>query len=123
MKSITHICVAIALMLSSVIAQNYGTSFLHHIGHIVSNLHNLIFYVIDVSSSAPGYRIAGGVTHTKTGLEIPLAFNSRNGKGRDLYGKTIEDLVVSVDYETADRLHVKVKGNGENSVCIQILTL
>ncbi|ORY93432.1 alpha glucosidase [Syncephalastrum racemosum] len=62
----------------------------------------------DVSNSAAGYKINGGVKHTKTGLEIPLAFNSRKSSGKNLFGNTVDDLVVTVDYETADRLHVKI---------------
>jgi hypothetical protein len=34
--------------------------------------------------------------------------NAKTKKGVDMFGKTIEDLVVDVDYETAERLHVKV---------------
>lgn len=59
----------------------------------------------DISSSAGGYKVSGHVEKTKTGLEIPLSFKQ---KGRDLFGKTIDDLLVNVDFETEDRLHVKV---------------
>ena len=58
-----------------------------------------------MSASAPGYAVKGKPHRTKTGLEIPLEINKGDG---DLYGKTINDLIVNVDYETADRLHVKV---------------
>ena len=58
-----------------------------------------------MSASAPGYAVKGKPHKTKTGLEIPLEINKGDG---DLYGKTINDLIVNVDYETADRLHVKV---------------
>ncbi|KAL1929570.1 hypothetical protein VTP01DRAFT_1708 [Rhizomucor pusillus] len=87
MRGICQIIVAVALTVSAINAQNY-----------------------DISSSTPGYKINGQVKHTKTGLEIPLAFNARgsSGKGQDLYGKTITQLVASVDYETEERLHVKI---------------
>ncbi|KAL1935041.1 hypothetical protein VTP01DRAFT_4181 [Rhizomucor pusillus] len=83
MKVVSCIFVAVALTLTSLSsAQNF-----------------------DVSTSAGGYKVSGHVQRTKTGLEIPLSFKQ---KGRDLYGKTINDLLVNVDYETEDRLHVKI---------------
>ncbi|KAG2219357.1 hypothetical protein INT45_011265 [Circinella minor] len=58
-----------------------------------------------VSSLAPGYAVKGKPHKTKTGLEIPLEINKGDN---DFYGKTINDLIVNVDYETAERLHVKI---------------
>lgn len=65
---------------------------------------------IATSTSAPGYKIQGHVTKTDSGYQIPLAFNKAGGKkkGVDTFGKTITDLVVDVEYETAERLHVKI---------------
>lgn len=65
-------------------------------------------YLTDVSSSAPGYKIDGDVVRTKSGLEFPLSFMGDNEEGRDLYGKTIDDLTVSVDFEAEDRLRVLI---------------
>lgn len=45
------------------------------------------------------------VISTDTGLEIPLAVIP----SRPIHGKTIHHLVVEVDFETSERLHVKVK--------------
>ncbi|KAI9319952.1 alpha glucosidase [Dichotomocladium elegans] len=70
----------------------------------------------DVSFSAPGYKISGHVGHTATGLEIPLSFNGRKNKGRDLYGKTIDELVVSVDYEAEDRLRVSIADKANKQI-------
>ncbi|KAI8142903.1 alpha glucosidase [Fennellomyces sp. T-0311] len=97
MRTVSHILLAVAAFsLSGVLAADY-----------------------DVSSSAPGYRIDGRVSHTKSGLQIPLSLNSRRGsKGKDLYGKTIEDLVVDVDFETAERLHVKIYDKDEKQYLV-----
>lgn len=62
----------------------------------------------DVSSSAPGYKIDGEVKRTKSGLEFPLSFMGGDDEGRDLFGKTIDDLTVSVDFEAEDRLRVLI---------------
>ncbi|KAI9495167.1 alpha glucosidase [Zychaea mexicana] len=92
MRTVSHILVAVAAFsISGVVAQNY-----------------------DVSSSAPGYAIKGKVHKTRSGLEIPLELN--DGDGVDLYGKTIRDLVVNVDFETADRLHVKIGDKDEKQI-------
>ncbi|KAI8146374.1 alpha glucosidase [Fennellomyces sp. T-0311] len=66
-----------------------------------------------VSHTAPGYRVNSEAIPTKSGLEIPLA--ARAGQ-TDSYGKTIQDLVVQVDYETVDRLRVKISDKNQNQV-------
>ncbi|KAI9495162.1 alpha glucosidase [Zychaea mexicana] len=73
----------------------------------------------DVSTKAPGYSVKGrrGAHKTKTGLEIPLELkHSHHHEGIDLYGKTIKDLVVDVDFETADRIHVKISDKDQKQV-------
>ncbi|KAI8142898.1 alpha glucosidase [Fennellomyces sp. T-0311] len=72
----------------------------------------------DVSTSAPGYSVKGKASKTKTGLEIPLEIRSKDDEGIDLYGKTIEDLVVTVDFEAADRLHVKIGDKDQKQVIV-----
>ncbi|KAI9284580.1 alpha glucosidase [Umbelopsis sp. AD052] len=58
-----------------------------------------------VSHNAAGYHVNGHAQKTKTGLHLPLVLNS--GK-TDLYGKAINKLSVDVDFETSDRLHVRI---------------
>lgn len=67
------------------------------------------------------------VIPTDTGLEIPLAVIP----SRPIHGKTIQHLVAEVDFETSERLHVKVKSihiayytaeKGSNTRCLQIDT-
>ncbi|KAI9357878.1 alpha glucosidase [Pilaira anomala] len=87
MAKISFIFVAIALTFSTVLCQTEAT--------------------YAVSSSAPGYKVEGKVSKTKGGLQIPLTLNSKK-QGVDMYGKTIQDLLVDVEYETEDRLHVKI---------------
>lgn len=44
------------------------------------------------------------VIHTDTGLKIPLDVIP----SKPIHGKTIHQLVVEIDFETSERLHVKV---------------
>ncbi|KAI8081129.1 alpha glucosidase [Thamnidium elegans] len=60
-----------------------------------------------VSSSAPGYKVNGKTSKTKSGIQIPLILNSGD-EGVDMFGKTVNELLVDVEYETEDRLHVKI---------------
>ncbi|KAI8069486.1 alpha glucosidase [Gongronella butleri] len=60
------------------------------------------------TKNAHGYRVAGPVKQTRTGFTFPLAFNDKGSGGVDLFGKTLKDLTVTVDYETEDRLHVLI---------------
>ncbi|KAI9496829.1 alpha glucosidase [Zychaea mexicana] len=67
----------------------------------------------DVSYTAPGYNVAGEAVSTTSGFQIPLT--ARPGP-TDFYGKTIKELVVQVDYETEDRLHVTISDKGQNQI-------
>ncbi|KAI9249248.1 alpha glucosidase [Phascolomyces articulosus] len=67
----------------------------------------------DVSALAPGYNVVGESINTKSGFEIPLSIRSGS---RDSFGKTIKELVVQVDYETEDRLHVKISDKDQKQV-------
>lgn len=110
MAKISFIFVAIALTFSTVLCQTeatYGKHNFLYLPFLYINL-SLFFHITAVSSSAPGYKVDGKVLKTKGGLQIPLTLNS-NKQGVDMYGKTIQDLLVDVEYETEDRLHVKVK--------------
>ncbi|ORX58669.1 hypothetical protein DM01DRAFT_1371693 [Hesseltinella vesiculosa] len=62
----------------------------------------------DTTANANGYRVSGTVKQTRTGITFPLSFVSKGSTGKDFYGKTIDDLTVTVDYETEDRLHVLI---------------
>ncbi|KAI9262408.1 alpha glucosidase, partial [Phascolomyces articulosus] len=54
---------------------------------------------------APGYTVQNDlVQSTKFNIEIPLKIRSNYS----LYGKAIHQLVVKVDYETKERLHIKI---------------
>lgn len=44
------------------------------------------------------------VKQTESGLEIPLLLK----RNESFFGQAIHDLTVKVDYETSERLHVKV---------------
>ncbi|KAI8971501.1 alpha glucosidase [Mycotypha africana] len=61
-----------------------------------------------LSTSASGYKVDGKVKSTDAGLQIPLSLISDKKDGINLYGNTIENLVVDVDYETEERLHIKI---------------
>ncbi|KAJ8658935.1 hypothetical protein O0I10_005317 [Lichtheimia ornata] len=52
------------------------------------------------------------VISTDTGLEIPLAVIP----SRPIHGKTIHHLVVEVDFETSERLHVKIRDEDHKQV-------
>ena len=65
----------------------------------------IIIITKEVNAAAPGYIVNGDTISTKSGFQIPLTVKPGP---TDFYGKTIKDLVVQVDYETVDRLHVKV---------------
>ncbi|KAG2204032.1 hypothetical protein INT47_007026 [Mucor saturninus] len=71
-----------------------------------------------VSSSAPGYNVQGKVVKTKAGLQIPLGLNTKSKKGIDSFGKTIDDLFVDVEYETEERLHVKISDKAKKQVLV-----
>ncbi|KAI8140128.1 glycosyl hydrolases family 31-domain-containing protein [Fennellomyces sp. T-0311] len=61
--------------------------------------------VPSMSWSAPEYAVQEDlVKRTEFSFEIPLRIQS----DYSLYGKPIGDLVVHVDYETKDRLHIKI---------------
>ncbi|KAI7901599.1 alpha glucosidase [Cokeromyces recurvatus] len=63
----------------------------------------------EISSNAAGYMINGQVENTNAGLRIPLTLNSnQKNAATNLYGKTIDNLIVNVEYETEERLHVKI---------------
>ena len=56
-----------------------------------------------VSNTEKGYMVKQ-VIHTDTGLEIPLVVIPSS----PIYGKTIHHLVVEIDFDTSERLHVTV---------------
>ncbi|KAG2214664.1 hypothetical protein INT46_005681 [Mucor plumbeus] len=100
MAKVSFIFVAIALITGNVLCQTDAT--------------------YAVSSSAPGYKINGHVKNTEAGLQIPLTFNSNGHKktGVDTFGKTIKDLVVDVEYETEERLHVKISDKAKKQYLV-----
>ncbi|KAI7855515.1 alpha glucosidase [Circinella umbellata] len=67
----------------------------------------------DVNAAAPGYIVNGDTVSTKSGFQIPLTIKPGPA---DFYGKTIKDLIVQVDYETADRLRVKISDKEQKQV-------
>ncbi|KAI8355100.1 alpha glucosidase [Choanephora cucurbitarum] len=100
MAKISYIFVAIALCLST-------------------NVLGLTDTTYDTSTSAPGYKVNGHVQKTKSGLRIPLEFNSdKHGKGVDTFGKTIHELLVDVEYETEERLHVKISDKAKKQAVV-----
>ncbi|ORX58668.1 alpha glucosidase [Hesseltinella vesiculosa] len=66
----------------------------------------------DTTQGAHGYQVSGSVRNTRTGLSFPLSFISKGNGGVDYFGKTIQDLTVTVDYETDERLHVLISDTG-----------
>ncbi|CDS08206.1 hypothetical protein LRAMOSA02154 [Lichtheimia ramosa] len=52
------------------------------------------------------------VIHTDTGLKIPLDVIP----SKPIHGKTIHQLVVEVDFETSERLHVKIRDQDQKQV-------
>lgn len=66
-------------------------------------------FALDVSSKAAGYRVEDKATVTDTGLSIQLVLNEDTVSPTSMYGKPVEKLHVSVDYETQDRIHIKVR--------------
>jgi alpha-glucosidase len=122
MAKISFIFVAIALTFSSnVLCQTdatYGEPFSNHFLTIFYCIFNLI-YILAVSSSTPGYKIQGHVTKTHAGYQIPLTLNSAGKRtGIDTFGKTIKDLVIDVEYETAERLHVKISDKAKKQALV-----
>ncbi|KAG1085424.1 hypothetical protein G6F42_021405 [Rhizopus arrhizus] len=100
MAKVSFIFVAIALITGNVLCQTDAT--------------------YAVSTSAPGYKINGHVKQTEAGLQIPLTFNAHGNKktGVDTFGKTIKDLIVDVEYETEERLHVKISDKAKKQYLV-----
>ncbi|KAF1796868.1 glycoside hydrolase family 31 protein [Mucor lusitanicus] len=100
MAKVSFIFVAIALITGNVLCQSDAT--------------------YAVSSNAPGYKINGDVKHTEAGLHIPLTLNSLGNKktGINTFGKTIKDITVDVEYETEERLHVKISDKAKKQYLV-----
>ncbi|KAI9262405.1 alpha glucosidase [Phascolomyces articulosus] len=61
--------------------------------------------ILPPKTVAPGYTVQEElVKHYENGLEIPLKIQL----DQSVYGKPIHELIVYVDYETKDRIHVKI---------------
>ncbi|KAI7854312.1 alpha glucosidase [Circinella umbellata] len=70
-----------------------------------------------VSTKAPGYSIKGKAHKTKTGLQFPLELRDiQDDEGIDLYGKTVKDLFVNVDFEESDRIRIKIADKNQKQV-------
>ncbi|KAI9322826.1 alpha glucosidase [Dichotomocladium elegans] len=71
--------------------------------------HGLTTYLSPLGSS---YRVSSGLVHTRTGFQLSLTVSRRG----PLYGQTVTDLVFEVDYETSERLHVKIRDKDNKQV-------
>lgn len=74
--------------------------------------------MIATTENAGGYSVVANlIKQTENGFEIPLSIN----RNESFYGQAIHDLIVKVDYETSERLHVKVTFTGVQSAMYKML--
>ncbi|KAI8981496.1 alpha glucosidase [Pilobolus umbonatus] len=60
------------------------------------------------TTSCRGYKMVDNIKRTERGYSFPLIFNCPNNKYADMFGRTINELMVEIDLECDDRLHVKI---------------
>ncbi|KAF1796811.1 glycoside hydrolase family 31 protein [Mucor lusitanicus] len=69
--------------------------------------------MIATTENAGGYSVVANlIKQTENGFEIPLSIN----RNESFYGQAIHDLIVKVDYETSERLHVKIYDTEQKQV-------
>lgn len=80
---------------------NYGKK-----SHFKTRTQTYKYETIDTSTGSPGYSVdVLSVEQLPMGMRIPLVAI----KNSSIHGVLIQDLFVHVEYETSERIHVKVK--------------